>query len=233
MAQTCSCRSVETSSGERCGPLNDLGVLRGGVHKVAAADRPHFDREARRLETLLPHGPRIAVLGSTDFWHAESERTCCEIGRLLAGIPGLVLLTGGVQGIGEAVGRDFFQTRRHAGEPPCIYHVLPEGEEAWDYGETLFAGADMTERREVLGRLSRVFLMVEGGPGAGHEAGVAIAEGALVIPVGRSGGYAATLHARMSRPATIDAVMWVVLGSSASTPEETARAAVRAVQSCL
>ena len=65
--------------------------------------------------------------------------------------------------------------------------------------ETLFAGADMTERREVLGRLSGLFLMVEGGPRAGHEAEVASSQGAVVIPVGRSGGYAATLYARVSR----------------------------------
>jgi hypothetical protein len=170
------------------------------------------------------------VLGSTDFWHADSERTCSEIGRLLAGISGLVLLTGGVEGIGEAVGRNFFQTRRDSGQEPCVYHVLPEGEEAWDYGETLFAGSDMTERREILGRLSRLFVMVEGGPRAGHEADIALVHGAAVIPVGRSGGYAATLYGRMDCPPTIDTGTWAVLGSSESTPEETARAVFRAVQ---
>jgi SLOG cluster4 family len=197
---------------------------------VAATIRARFDQEARRLEALLPHGPRVAVLGSTEFWHADSERTCSEIGRLLAGLSGLVLLTGGVEGIGEAVGRSFFQARRDSGQEPCVYHVLPEGEEAWDYGETLFAGSDMTERREVLGRLSGLFLMVEGGPRAGHEAEVASAHGAAVIPVGRSGGYAAALYGRISRPPAIDAGTWAVLGSSESTPEETAMAALRAVQ---
>src|SRR3954469_12392406 len=147
-----------------------------------------YDEEARRLEAVLPHGPRVAVLGSTDFWHADSEPTCSRIGRLLAGIPGLVLLTGGVEGIGEAVGRSFYQARLHAGQEPRVYHMLPEGEPAWDYGETLFAGSDMTERREILGRLSKLFVMVEGGPRAGHEANVATAHGAVIIPVGRSGG---------------------------------------------
>jgi hypothetical protein len=199
---------------------------------VAATIRGRYDQEARRLEAVLPHGPRVAVLGSTDFWHADSERTCSQIGRLLANIPGLVLLTGGVEGIGEAVGRSFFQARHDSGQEPRVYHVLPEGEEAWDYGETLFAGSDMTERREVLGRLSRVFLMVEGGPRAGHEADVASAHGAVVIPVGRSGGYAAALYGRTCRPPAIDAGMWATLGSSESTPEETARAILHAVQVC-
>jgi hypothetical protein len=200
---------------------------------VAASISGRFDQETRRLDVLLPPGPRIAVLGSTDFWHADSERTCSETGRLLAGISGLVLLTGGVEGIGEAVGRSFFQARLDSGQEPCVYHVLPKGEEAWDYGETLFAGLDMTERREILGRLSELFLLVEGGPRAGHEAEVASDHGALVIPVGRSGGYAAALYDRTSRPPSIDAGTWAVLGASASTPEETARAVLRAVQVCL
>jgi hypothetical protein len=200
---------------------------------VAEAIRGRYDQEALRLEAILPHGPRVAVLGSTDFWHTDSERTCTAIGPLLAGIPGLVLLTGGVEGIGEAVGRSFFRARQDSRQEPRVYHVLPEGEQTWDYGETLFAGADMTERREVLGRLSGLFLMVEGGPRAGHEAEVGASRGAIVIPVGRSGGYAATLYARVSRPPAVDIGTWTVLRSSSSTPEETARAVLYAVQICL
>lgn len=192
-----------------------------------------YEHDARRLDALLPHGPRVAVLGSTDFWHADSERTCAEIGRLLAGVPDLTLLTGGVEGIGEAVGRSFFQARLRAGQEPRVYHVLPEGEPAWDYGETLFAGSDMTERREILGRLSALFVMVEGGPRAGHEAEVAAAHGAVVIPVGRSGGYSATLYGRVSRPPAIDADTWAALGGSEATAEETANAVWRAAQACL
>jgi hypothetical protein len=200
---------------------------------VAATIGWRYDQEARRVEAVLPHATRVAVLGSTDFWHADSERTCSRIGQLLASIPGLVLLTGGVEGIGEAVGRSFFQARCDSGQEPRVFHVLPEGEEAWDYGETLFAGSDMTERREILGRLSRVFVMVEGGPRAGHEAEVAAAHGAVVIPVGRSGGYAAALFGKMCRPPAIDAGAWAALGSSESTPEETAMAVLDAVQVCV
>jgi hypothetical protein len=200
---------------------------------VTAAAPGRFDQDARRLGALLPDGPRVCVLGSTDFWHADSERTCAEIGRLLAGISALNLLTGGVEGIGEAVGRSFFQARRDANQDPQVYHVLPVGEPSWDYGETLFAGNDMTERRELLGRLSALFVMVEGGPRAGHEAEVAAAHGAVVIPVGRSGGFAATLYAQAERPHAIDAETWTVLGARESTPEATAMAVLRAVQACM
>ena len=192
-----------------------------------------FDRDAEQLAALFPSGPRIVVIGSTDFWHGESERTCAHIGQFMAGILDLVLITGGVEGIGEAVGRSFFQTRCATGQEPRVYHVLPHGEEAWDYGETLFAGSDMRERREILARLAPLYLAVEGGPGTIHEAEVASARNAVILPVGRSGGHSAVLYSRMTRPPAIDDSTWTVLGAAASTPEETARAALRAVQSCL
>jgi hypothetical protein len=192
-----------------------------------------FDHEAQRIQALFPAGPRLVVIGSTSFWHPESERTCTLSGRLLAAIPGLVLITGGVEGVGEATGRSFFQTRRDSGQEPCVYHVLPEGEEAWDYGETLFAGADMAERREVLARLAELYLAIEGGPGTVHEATVAAARNAVLLPVGRSGGHAAGLYSQRERPAAVDELTWAVLGSRAATPEETARAVLRAVRSCL
>jgi hypothetical protein len=189
-----------------------------------------YDRDALGLDSLLPQGPRIAVLGSTSFWHHDSERTCDAIGGLLACIPGLVLLTGGVQGIGEATGRSFFRARCELGQDPCVYHLLPHGEDAWDYGQTFFAGADMRERREILGRLSGLFLVVEGGPGVEHEVAIAMSRGAIIIPVGRSGGYAATLYRRMGCPAAVDADAWAVLGASESAPDVVARAVLRAVQ---
>jgi predicted Rossmann-fold nucleotide-binding protein len=139
--------------------------------------RGQFDQATRQLSALFPDGPRVAVIGSTDFWHDESERTCTEIGRLLATIRSLLLITGGVEGIGEATGRSFYETRRKLGNEPRIYHVLPEGEEGWDYGETFFVGADMAERREVLARLADLYVAIEGGPGTVHEVAVASGRG--------------------------------------------------------
>src|SRR5262249_46785841 len=120
-----------------------------------------------------------------------------------------------------------------AGLEPRIYHVLPEGEPEWDYGETFFAGADMAERREVLARLAEVYLAIEGGPGTVHEARVAAARHAIVIPVGRSGGHAAELYAQMPRPAAVDETTWAMLGAREATAEQAAEAAVRAVRGCL
>src|SRR3954447_23409512 len=100
-----------------------------------------YDQEAQRLQALFPNGPRVVVIGSTSFWHGDSERTCAQIGGLLAGVSGLVLITGGVEGVGEPTGRSFFQARRESGQEPRVYHVLPYGEPEWDYGQTFFAGS--------------------------------------------------------------------------------------------
>lgn len=192
-----------------------------------------FDRAAARLGDLFPLGPRLGVIGSTSFWHAESNRTCMEIGGLLATIPGLVLITGGVEGIGEAVGRSFFRACSKAGRNPQVFHVLPEGEKIWDYGQTHFAGSHMGERREILARLAQVYLEVEGGPGTAHESRVALARGATVLPVGRSGGHARELYRQIECPSVVDAQTWNVLGSSESTPEAAAMAAFCAIKVCL
>jgi hypothetical protein len=91
----------------------------------------------------------------------------------------------------------------------------------------------MTERREILGRASMLFVMIEGGPGAGHEAETALANAAMVIPVGRSGGYAASLYSQMQRPSVIDYDTWQALGADEASPEQTALAILSAVQACL
>jgi hypothetical protein len=173
------------------------------------------------------------VIGSASFWHEDSEATCVKIGELLAGLPNLLLLTGGVPGVGEAVGSSFFRTRRDAGLEPHVYHILPKGYPRWDYGDTLFAGSDMNERREVLGRLSKLYLAVEGGPGTEHEARVALLHGSIVIPIGRSGGFSWELHKRGVPSPRIDTESWVIMGAEGSTPQDTANAALHAVKSSL
>ena len=49
-------------------------------------------------------------------------------------------------------------------------------------------GTTMIDRREVLARVAPVYICVEGGPGTEYEARVALAQGAILIPVGRFGG---------------------------------------------
>ncbi|HEV3237342.1 MAG TPA: hypothetical protein VGZ25_10165, partial [Gemmataceae bacterium] len=68
------------------------------------------------------------------------------------------------------------------------------------------------------------------GPGTVHEVAVASGRGALVIPVGRSGGHAKVVYGQMTCPQVTDEQTWTVLGSAKSTPEETAKAVCRIVE---
>ena len=192
-----------------------------------------FDEEATLVSARIPAGVRVAVIGSTSFWHDESEETCAEIGQRLAAFEGMVLLTGGVSGVGECIGRGFVEGCRTLGRIPSVIHVLPRGCAAWDYGITLFAGETMSERREILGRLAKAFIVVEGGPGSEHEATVAMTHGAVLVPVGRSGGLAGALYQGTVRPPFVDARAWETLGDSEAAPQMVAKAVMEIVESSL
>ncbi|OAD22574.1 hypothetical protein THIOM_001614 [Candidatus Thiomargarita nelsonii] len=178
-----------------------------------------FEEIAASITERLGQCSIVAVIGSASFWHPESQDTCICVGRELATIPSLSLITGGVEGVGETVGRSFHESRVIIGEDPKVFHLLPHGYGSWDYGETMFAGSNMYERREVLGRVSKLYLSIEGGPGTKHEATVAMSNGAVVIPVGRSGGYSGELYSTRSAAELIQLKHWHTIGSQESTTD--------------
>lgn len=58
----------------------------------------------------------------------------------------------------------------------------------------------MAERREVLGRLVPIYVIIEGGPGTDHEAELAGSAGAILVPMMRTGGSADRLYPLLQRP---------------------------------
>lgn len=188
-----------------------------------------YDDEARRIRRQLPSGPRVAVIGSQSFWGDDSEKICTAFGAGLGRVADVVLLTGGVGGVGEAVGRAFFQAREYLSLAPNTFHVLPMDDEAWDYGVTVFTGCTMDDRREVLARLASVYVCIEGGPGTAHEAKVVRQMGKLMVPIGRTGGVAKQLHASIPRPERVAARDWASLGDDDCPAEEVAGAVLTTV----
>jgi hypothetical protein len=89
--------------------------------------------------------------------------------------------------------------------------------EACSVGVTLVAGNDLWERREILGRVGDVCLIVEGGPGTEHEAQVATAHGIPLIPLARTGGCAQDLHAEIARPAVATPSDWALLNDRSAS----------------
>ena len=174
---------------------------------------PKFQKIAGELLTQIPpNHPKLAVIGSTSFWGDTSEAICKAAGRCLAKIDDLVMLTGGVSGIPEAVSRSFSTNR--------VFHVQPHGFQPWDYGHNLYGGVSYEERREVLARMAGVYLLIEGGPGSEHEARRALQMGAVIIPVGRTGGFAEKLYTEMDCPDYIPVELWEKLGRREENPEE-------------
>ena len=171
-----------------------------------------FQRIARELLTHITDAPKLAVIGSTSFWGNSSKAICQAAGRYLAKIDDLVMLTGGVSGIPEEVSRSFSTNK--------VFHVQPQGSLPWDYGHNLYGGLDYRERREVLARMASVYLLIEGGPGSEHEARRALQMGAVVIPVGRSGGFAEQLYAQINCPDYIPVELWEKLGRREENPQE-------------
>ena len=100
-------------------------------------------KEVRCVCGRLPAGPRIVVVGSTSFHDSESERTCIEIGSQLGEVSDLILITGGVPGVGDTVGRSSTALACAETERTRLFHLLPEGSRPRPYGETLFAGSEM------------------------------------------------------------------------------------------
>lgn len=173
---------------------------------------------------------RLAIIGSLSFSNPYTETVCEAIGRQLAVFTDLIVITGGVSGIPEAVSRNVWHHRQTVSTGGAsVYHVQPRGFEAWDYGENITAGKTMEARRRILAALAPLYLLLEGGLGAEQEAGWALRQGALLIPVGFTGGAARSLFdqlnaiAMKSLPFT-QKQAWITLKDYLLNPEEIATA---------
>jgi len=190
---------------------------------------PTYDEIAANLLKEIPPGIRLAVIGSQSFHSQISPSICEAAGKELAKIDRLVLLTGGVTGIGETVGRSFYRARKELERSPLVYHILPEGSQPWDYGLTLFGGFSMSDRRSILARMADLYLAIEGGPGAEQEAYLAMAKGGKILPVGSTGGFAQELYQSVRCPPNIDPQIWKLLGAAETSPPELAVAIAQVV----
>ncbi len=195
-----------------------------------------FDRleaETRAVMSRISPGPRLVVIGSTSFWGHDSARICDAIAEDLAKIEDLAVVTGGMEGVGLGFGRAFSAARKAMAKPEKLYHLLPEGIGPCDSGITIPAGTSFFERREVLGRLGHIYLIIEGGPGTEHEAQVAVSKGFPVIPVARTGGHAGSMHQPDSRPTGIRAEDWRILNDSEAPHTDLVEAVRRMVETFL
>jgi hypothetical protein len=192
-----------------------------------------LDDEATRVVASIAAGPRLVVTGSTSFWGADSRELCELIAGELALIDPIVAVTGGMDGVGITFGKSFASTRTQASLHENLFHLLPRGFGPCNCGITLGAGIDFHERREILGRIGDVCLVIEGGPGTEHEATVASSRNIPVIPLGRTGGHAGDLYSQMTYPKWAPTSDWAVLGNVNATQQEVALSVRRLVQAAI
>ncbi|MGB3511978.1 MAG: macro domain-containing protein, partial [Microcoleaceae cyanobacterium] len=185
---------------------------------------------AKQLVAQIESEHKVAIIGSTYFWGVTTEAICNATGRQLATLKNLAVLTGGVSGIPEAVSRSFWRECHQKNKSAPVYHIQPEGLEAWEYGKNLYAGKTLSERREILARIASVYVLIEGGPGAEQEARVAMASGAVVIPVGITGGFAQRLYQEMSRPYYITSELWQKLREGYISSEKVGEAVAQIIK---
>ncbi len=186
---------------------------------------------AKQLVRKILSEYRVAIIGSTSFWGVTTEAICNATGRKLATLgENLALLTGGVTGIPEAVSRSFWLECSQQNQVALVYHIQPEGFEPWEYGTNLYGGKTLFERRGILAQMASVYVLIEGGPGAKQEAEVAIEAGAVVIPVGVTGGFAQQLYQKMYRPYYIPSELWEKLGQQNLSSETVGEAIAQIIQ---
>jgi hypothetical protein len=178
------------------------------------------------VSRALPHGDRIAVIGSTSFWSKLGRPVADLLGHSLGAMPDVVLLTGGMEGVAETVSRSFWLTRERIGLPSNLVHLVPHGMSPDFPGVAQRAGRDLEQRREVLAGVAHKYIVIEGGPGTQHEAFVAQQHGALVIPIGATGGVAAKLHDAATPSHLTETSEWKTLNNRSATAQDLVFAAV-------
>ena len=173
---------------------------------------------------------RVAIIGSTSFWGVTTEAICKATGRQLAKLENLALLTGGIMGVPEGVSLSFWREYQQQNKSAPVYHIQPVGFEPWEYGVNLYGGKTLSERRAILAQMASIYILIEGGPGAKQEAKIAMAAGAVVIPVGLTGGFAKELYQKMSRPYYIPSKLWQRLGEGYVSSETVAEAIAQIIE---
>lgn len=202
------------------------------------------------LEKNVPEGKLVYVSGGTKFFSKCGEAICQEIGKELAKDEGIVLITGGFFGVGETIGRSFFEERERMEAPHGVCHVVAVRDEQdkttqtrqnpdrtflkVPYGDTLFFGNSVRQREMLTPRVVDLCILIEGGPGAAFEAQQFVWNGNRVIPIRVTGGAAGGLFNVPStifiRPPSVSESDWSILGDESVSPSEIGAAVSRIVR---
>jgi hypothetical protein len=206
------------------------------------------------LDEIISRGTDLSpvvVTGSSSFEFekgANMEAACHVLGQLLRMAPRVALITGGMSGVGQTIGRAFFEQQPEGAQ---LLHVLPVkcGVADPKEGDTFRLGPNFPERQLILGMSAKINCMIGGGPGTIREANATLASGGIVLPIGCTAGAAAGLtfdlpdpmecsfdmnlaRARAVESGFMSAAEWDRLNNSENSPEDAAQIIFSALSGC-
>jgi len=201
-----------------------------GGDPLVAPDGEGPEEAVVRLQAALGRKmARVCILGGTVFENEESEELVKAIAkRLDAGLNMRAwFLTTGMPGIHKVFAK-------HCGEGSRLWNLLPVGQTSgYGVGTDINAGVTFQQRSEIYAQLGDIYLTFEGGPAVAAEARVAVARGASVLPLQRTGGASSGMYgfppSALERPAFVSEDQWGLLGQSDVPVAQTAAAVAEIV----
>jgi len=204
------------------GKWSSEACCEGQLQPVSSAEVTvtNYAEEARRVRKETGGGPCICILGSVKFQQPESEELVRNVARAVSRRIGrrASIVTGGMSGVQESFASNCVAET-------LTWNLLPKGQDShFTLGRTLYAGSDLADRKEIFGLVGDIYISVEGGPGVAQEARAAISQGAVVIPLIRTGGASSGMFdfppKALEKPSWCSKGAWQALEQKDASPAE-------------
>ena len=206
--------------------------------------KTQLHRMCTDLNKNLPTGKLVYISGSTKLFSQNGESICREIGTFLAKDRNVVLVTGGFYGVGETVGRSFYEERKRLGWEEGVVHIQAVKDsqdrtlqtrqnadgtfQKVPYGITLFNGCSIRQREMLTAKCLDLCILIEGGPGAAFEAHQFSWNDHTVVPVmvtgGAAGGKFNVPSTIFIKPENVPETEWATLKDEKASPTDIAKA---------
>lgn len=218
--------------------------MEGRLRKLVE-QKTNLHKMCKQVKQSLPdEGKLVYVSGSTQFFSHNGEEVSTEVGKRLAKDQNIVLVTGGFYGVGETVGRSFYEERKRLGWDDGVIHIQavkdgrdrsmqtrqnPDGTfQPVPYGKTIFIGTSVRQREMITARSIDLCVLIEGGPGAAFEAHQFSWNDHTVIPIkvtgGAAGGKFDVPQTIFIKPAHVSDTEWTTLQDKKATSTDIANA---------
>eukprot|EP00450_Noctiluca_scintillans_P026796 CAMPEP_0194537528 /NCGR_PEP_ID=MMETSP0253-20130528/76823_1 /TAXON_ID=2966 /ORGANISM="Noctiluca scintillans" /LENGTH=633 /DNA_ID=CAMNT_0039383559 /DNA_START=1 /DNA_END=1902 /DNA_ORIENTATION=+ len=192
---------------------------------VPVADAKEWQEKVDKVRDKVDASLIICVLGGREFLNPDSKALVETLAAEMAvKMPrSVAFVTGGMPGVQETFAK-------HCGDGARVWNLVPDGGTSQCAGQTIQAGRDLDERKEIFGRLGDIYVTVEGGPGVAMEARAAVARRACVIPLIRTGGASNGMfnfpQEALAKPAFMSEEQWALLSSTSAPVSESSSVAV-------